>query len=374
MNATIDLENTFTSGVYSKRPVTIVRGSGALVWDAEGREYIDCTAGYGVANIGHARPEIAAAIAGQAQRLITCTEIFYNDVRARLLERLAQLLPEGLTQIFLCNSGTEAVEGALKFARSATGRTGIVATFRGFHGRTMGALSTTWEPHYREPFAPLVPGVSHIRYNDLASADAAINEGTAAVILELVQGEGGVHVACEEYIHSLASLCRERGALLIIDEVQTGFGRTGRLFACQHYDLQPDILCLAKSLAGGVPMGAICLGRRVIESGRITRGIHGSSFGGNPLACAAALATLDILEREALPERAAALGEYALQRLRALHTPLIREVRGRGLLLGIELSRRVQPYLEALGECGVLALPAGQNVIRLLPPLVISEE
>src|SRR6266568_2577312 len=152
MNATIDLENTFTSGVYSKRPVTIVRGSGALVWDAEGREYIDCTAGYGVANIGHARPEIAAAIAGQAQRLITCPEIFYNDVRARLLERLAQLLPEGLTQIFLCNSGTEAVEGALKFARIATGRTGIIATFRGFHGRTMGALSTTWDPHYREPF------------------------------------------------------------------------------------------------------------------------------------------------------------------------------------------------------------------------------
>ncbi len=374
MNAIIELENTYTSGVYAKRPVAIVRGSGALVWDAEGREYIDCIAGHGVANIGHGRPEVAAAIAAQAQRLITCPEIFYNDVRARLLERLAHLVPQELAHIFLCNSGTEAVEGALKFARIATGRTGIVAAFRGFHGRTMGALSTTWEPHYREPFAPLVPGVSHVRYNDLAAADAAINEGTAAVIIELVQGEGGVHVACEEYIHGLASLCRERGALLIVDEVQTGFGRTGRLFACEHYDLQPDILCLAKSLAGGVPMGAICLGRRVMKSGRITRGIHGSSFGGNPLACAAALATLDILEREALPERAAALGEYALERLRALHTPLIREVRGRGLLLGIELSRRVQPYLEALRERGVLALPAGPNVIRLLPPLVISEE
>jgi predicted acetylornithine/succinylornithine family transaminase/N-acetyl-ornithine/N-acetyl-lysine deacetylase len=374
MRTIIDLENACTSGVYSKRPVTIVRGSGALVWDVEGREYIDCTAGYGVANIGHGRPEIAAAIAAQAQRLITCPEIFYNDVRARLLERLVRLLPNGLTQIFLCNSGTEAVEGALKFARIATGRTGIVATFRGFHGRTMGALSTTWEPHYREPFSPLVPGVSHIRYNDYASADAAINEETAAVIIELVQGEGGVHVACEEYIHSLASLCRERGALLIVDEVQTGFGRTGRLFACQHYDLQPDILCLAKSLAGGVPMGAICLGQRVMESGRITRGIHGSSFGGNPLACAAALTTLDILEQETLPERAAALGQYALQRLKTLRSPLIREVRGKGLLLGIELKRRVQPYLEALSEHGVLVLQAGSNVIRLLPPLVISEE
>src|SRR5256714_9243083 len=201
MIATIDLENTYSSGVYSKRPVAIVRGQGALLWDEEGREYIDCTGGYGVANIGHGRPEIAAAIAAQAQRLITCPEIVYNDVRARLLERLAHLTPEGLDHIFLCNSGTEAVEGALKFARLATGRTGIVATLRGFHGRTMGALSTTWEPHYRESFAPLVPEVSHIRYNDLASADAAINENTAAVIIELVQGEGGVHVACEEYIH-----------------------------------------------------------------------------------------------------------------------------------------------------------------------------
>src|SRR5712671_2028413 len=184
MNAIIDLENTYTSGVYSKRPLAIIRGSGALVWDVEGREYIDCTAGYGIANIGHGRPEIAAVIAAQAQRLITCPEIVYNDVRARLLERLAGLTPEGLSHIFLCNSGTEAVEGALKFARLATGRPGIVAALRSFHGRTMGALSTTWEPHYREPFAPLIPAVSHIRFNDLAAAEAVISEETAAVIIE----------------------------------------------------------------------------------------------------------------------------------------------------------------------------------------------
>ncbi|MFL5625363.1 MAG: acetylornithine/succinylornithine family transaminase, partial [Ktedonobacteraceae bacterium] len=373
MIATIELEDTYGSGVYAKRSIAIVRGHGASLWDSEGREYIDCTAGYGVANIGHGRPEVAAAIAAQAQRLITCPEIVYNDMRACLLERLAHLTPQGLSHIFLCNSGTEAVEGSLKFARIATGRTGVVATLRGFHGRTMGALSATWEPQYRQPFAPLVPGISHIRYNDLAAAEAAIDEQTAAVIIELVQGEGGVHVATEEYVRGLASLCRERGALLIVDEVQTGFGRTGRLFACNHYDLQPDILCLAKSLAGGVPMGAVCLGSRVMESGRISRGIHGSSFGGNPLACAAALATLDILEREALPERAATLGAYALERLKALHSPLVREVRGRGLLLGIELRRRAQPYLEALLERGVLALQAGPNVIRLLPPLVITE-
>ncbi|HLH63322.1 MAG TPA: [LysW]-lysine hydrolase [Ktedonobacteraceae bacterium] len=374
MTSTIDRENTYTTGVYSKRPISIVRGSGALVWDEEGREYIDCAAGHGVANIGHGRPEIAAALAAQAHRLITCPEIVYNDMRARLLERLANLTPQGLDHIFLCNSGTEAIEGAFKFARLATGRTGIIATLRSFHGRTMGSLSATWEPHYREPFAPLVPEVTHIRYNDLAAAEAAINEQTAAVIIELVQGEGGVHLANDEYVQGLASLCHERGALLIIDEVQTGFGRTGRLFACHHYDLQPDILCLAKSLAGGVPMGAICLGPRVIESGRITRGVHGSTFGGNPLACAAALTTLDIIQQEALPERAASLGEYALQRLRAIRSPLIREIRGRGLLIGIELTCRSQPYLEKLTQRGVIALLAGPNVIRLLPPLVITQQ
>ncbi len=374
MISTIDLENTYTSGVYGKRRVVITRGSGASLWDEEGREYIDCTAGYGVATIGHGRSEIAAAISAQALRLITCPEILYNDMRAHFLERLAHLTPEGLDHSFLCNSGTEAIEGALKFARLATGRTGVVATLRGFHGRTMGALSATWEPHYREPFAPLVPGVNHIRYNDLAAAEVAIGEETAAVIIELVQGEGGVHVPSDEYVHGLASLCRERGALLIVDEVQTGFGRTGRLFACNHYDLQPDILCLAKSIAGGVPMGAVCLGSRVMESGRIIKGVHGSTFGGNPLACAAALATLDILEQEALPERAATLGAHALERLRAISSPLIREVRGRGLLLGIELTRRAQPYLEALFERGILALQAGPTVIRLLPPLVITEE
>jgi len=373
MSTIIETEDLYTSGVYGKRQIAIVRGKGALLWDADGKEYIDCAAGHGVANIGHGRTEIAAALAAQAQRIITCPEIVYNDVRANLLERLAQVTPEGISHFFLCNSGTEAVEGAFKFARLVTGRTGIIATLRGFHGRSMGALSATWEPHYREPFAPLIPNVTHIRYNNLAAAEDAINDNTAAIILELVQGEGGVHVANEEYIQGVARLCRERGTLLIIDEVQTGFGRTGALFASEQYNVQPDILCLAKSLAGGIPMGAIGLGQRVIESGRITKGVHGSTFGGNPLACAAALATLDIFDREHLAERAATLGAHAMQRLRAIHSPLMRDVRGRGLLIGIELTRKVQPYLETLCQRGILALPAGPNVLRLLPPLVIPE-
>ena len=369
----IETEERYSSGVYSKRQVAIVRGEGALLWDEAGREYIDCVAGHGVANLGHGRPEIAAAISEQALRLVTCPEILYNDTRARLLARLAELVPIEQARIFLCNSGTEAVEGALKFARLATGRTGIVATLRGFHGRSMGALSATWEPHYREPFAPLVPDFTHMRYNNLDAARAAISETTAAVLIELVQGEGGVHPATQEYISGLAEICHERGALLIVDEVQTGFGRTGRLFASQHYGVEPDILCLAKALGGGLPMGAICLGQRVYASGRISKGVHGTTFGGNPVACAAALATLDILERENLSARAAELGAFALQRLRAIHSPLIREVRGSGLLLGIELTTKVQPYLEQLCERGILALPAGPRVLRLLPPLVITQ-
>ncbi|GAC1671936.1 MAG: hypothetical protein PVS3B1_11440 [Ktedonobacteraceae bacterium] len=374
MSTIMERESAHTSGVYGKRPVVIVRGQGATLWDADGREYIDCVAGQGVANIGHGRPEIAAALAAQAQRLITCPEIFYNDVRTRLLERLARLTPEGLTHTFLCNSGTESVEGALKFARLATSRTGIIAALRGFHGRSMGALSATWEPHYREPFAPLIPGVTHMRYNSLEAAQDAITSETAAVLIELVQGECGVYVGDVEYIQGLAALCHERGALLIVDEVQTGFGRTGTMFACEQYGVQPDILCLAKALGGGIPIGAVCLGPRVMESGRIAKGSHGSTFGGNPLAAAAALATLDVLEQEELPARAAELGAYALERLRGLRSPLIREVRGRGLLIGIELKKRVQPYLEALCERGILALPAGPNVLRLLPPLVITRE
>lgn len=374
MQAYMELENAHTSGVYGKRPVAIVRGSGALVWDAEGHEYIDCGGGHGVANLGHGRSEIAEALYQQAQQLITCPESMYNDVRARLLSRLAEVIPAGLDRFFLCNSGTEAVEAAIKFARLATGRSGIVSTIRGFHGRTMGALSATWERSYRAPFEPLVPGVRHVRYNDLSAMEGVVDESVAAVIIELVQGEGGVHVASEEYVRGIADLCRERGALLIVDEVQTGFGRTGTFFACERYQVTPDILCMAKAMAGGVPMGAVALGPRVTGSGRITRGSHGSTFGGNPLACAAALATLDVIEREHLSCRAANLGERALQRLRAIHAPQVRQVRGLGLLIGIELSERVQPYLEALLERGVIALPAGPNVIRLLPPLVITEE
>ncbi len=367
---TIEQEQRHTSGVYPKREVALVRGEGAWLWDEGGSAFLDCTSGHGVANLGHAHPAVAEAVAAQARRLVTCPEVFYNDQRAALLARLSERTPAGLTRFFLCNSGTEAVEGALKIARLHTGRAGIVATMRGFHGRTMGALSATWEPKYRAPFEPLLPGVRHVPFNNLEAAEAAIGEGTAAVLVEIVQGEGGVRPGSADYFQGLRRLCEERGALLIVDEVQTGFGRTGRWFACEHVGVTPDLMCLGKAMAGGVPMGAVAIAERV---GTLPVGSHGSTFGGNPLACAAALAALDAYEREGLIERAAEAGATLLAALRALECPLVREVRGLGLMVGIELKVRVTPLLQALMGHGVLALPAGPMVLRLLPPLVITD-
>ncbi|MEP7356133.1 MAG: acetylornithine/succinylornithine family transaminase [Anaerolineales bacterium] len=363
-------ETLHTSGLYTKRPIAIVRGEGARLWDSDGRQYIDCVGAQGAANLGHAHPTIAEAISAQARTLISCPEMFYNDRRADLITRLTALAPAGMDRVYLCSSGTEAVEAALKFARLVTGRKETVAAMRGFHGRTMGALSATWEKKYREPFEPLVPGFRHIAYNDLAALDQAVTDQTAAVILEVVQGEGGVRPGTPEFLRGAQQLCRERGALLILDEVQTGFGRTGTLFAAEHYDLRPDLLCVAKSMAGGLPMGAVLMGERV---GMLPPSVHGSTFGGNALACAAALATLDVIENEHLAEHAAELGTWFLARLQRIQSPLIREVRGLGLMVGIELKQKVTPYLQALMERGVLALPAGLTVMRFLPPLVISQ-
>jgi len=365
------LEGRYDSALYPKRPLAIVRGEGARLWDADGRAYIDCVGGHGVANVGHANPVVQQAVAEQAKRLMVCPNGFYNDQRAQLLAELVRIAPDGLDRVFLCNSGTEAVEGALKFARLNNGRKKIVAAMRGFHGRTFGALSATWRTAYRQPFEPLVPGFEFVPYNRLERMQNAVNQETAAVILEVVQGEGGVVPGDGAYLRGVQALCQERGALFIVDEVQTGFGRTGRMFASQHYDLQPDLMCLAKSIAGGFPMGAVLLGPRV---GDLPKKAHGTTFGGNPLACAAALATIGYLESEALPQRAAELGERLLAGLQGIDAPIVRDVRGLGLMVAIELKDKAAPYLAALAESGVLALSAGSNVMRFLPPLVISAE
>lgn len=365
------VEDHFSVGVYQKRDLAIVRGRGARVWDEAGREYIDCVAGVGVANVGHCNPAVVQAIQDQAGRLITCNELFYNDARARCLERLNRITPEGIDRFFLCNSGTEAVEGAIKFARMATGRKRVVAAMRGYHGKTFGSLSATWDKKYRDPFAPLVPDFVHVPYNNVAEFQKAIDDQTAAVILEPVQGEGGVRPASAEFFRAVRKACDERGALFIIDEIQTGFGRTGRMFACEHFGVLPDILTMAKGIAGGIPMGAIGVDRRV---GELEKQSHTSTFGGNPLACAAAVAAIDFLTDQDLPRQAGQKGEYFLQRLRAIADPRIREIRGLGLMIGVELKQKAGPIAQAMLREGVLVLLAGSTVLRFLPPLVITRE
>jgi acetylornithine/LysW-gamma-L-lysine aminotransferase len=367
--STIDLARMYELDVYPKRDVVLVRGQGARLWDDAGREYTDCAAGIGVANVGHCNPHVIEAVARQAGRLVTCPGTFDNDVRARLCEHLIRIAPPSLQRVFLCNSGTEAVEAALKLARLATGRTDFVCATRGFHGRTFGALSATHNPKYRQDFEPAVPGFSFVPFNDRPRLEAAVTERTAGIILEVVQGEGGVRVGRSEYFHGLGEWCAQRGALLIIDEVQTGFCRTGKMFASMHYDLRPDILCLAKSIAGGLPMGAVLCSDSVPGP----RGRHGSTFGGNPLCCAAALAAIDYMQAERLDVQAAEKGAYLMHALRQRSLDSVREIRGLGLMVGLELRHRVQPVLKELMAHGILALPAGTTVLRLIPPLVITQ-
>jgi acetylornithine/LysW-gamma-L-lysine aminotransferase len=366
----VELETQYTSGVYSKREVCFVRGNGMRMWDDTGKEYLDFGTGISVANLGHAHPALVAAIAEQAATLMTAPELGYNDKRAQLLATLAEVTPAGLDRFFLCNSGTEAIEAAIKFARLATGRHHFVATMRGFHGRTLGALAATHNAKYREPFKPLVADFAHVPFGNSAKLTAVVNDETAAVILEPVQGEGGVRVGNSRYFKAVRQLCDRHGALLIVDEVQTGMGRTGTLFASEQLGIQPDIIALGKALAGGVPMGATGFTQAVADA--LSPGLHGSTFGGNPLACAAALATFDVIEAENLVENARVMGAYFQERLSEINSPLIREVRGIGLMIGVEMKVRVTPILQALMERGYMVLNAGATVLRFLPPLTIT--
>lgn len=367
----IALENQYSSGVYGKREVALVAGSGATIQDADGNRYIDCSSGYGVAIVGHSHPHVVQAIQAQAATLLATPEFVYNDVRARYEEKLVSHLPGQLNKVYLCNSGAEANEAAIKFARLSTGKTDIIGTVRGFHGRTMGALSATWKKEYKAPFGPLIPGFSHVPYNNLEKMEAAITDQTAAIIVEAIQGEGGVKPSADGYLAGLRALCDQHEMLLIIDEVQTGFGRTGKMFASEHYGIEPDLLSMGKSIAGGVPMGAVGIGARVKN---LAPGLHGSTFGGNPLICAAALANLEAFEQEDIVGQAAEKGGYLLEQLAQIGHPMIREVRGKGMMVGIDLKTRVMPVLKEVQANGVIAMPAGKTVLRLLPPAVITIE
>ncbi|MDH3636078.1 MAG: acetylornithine/succinylornithine family transaminase [Gammaproteobacteria bacterium] len=364
------LEHEYGVPLQAKRDLVAIRGKGACLYDEEGQEYIDCAAGIAVASLGHCHPKLVAAIQQQAETLITCPNIMYNDVRSKLLRKLVEVTPNSLTRAYLCNSGAESIEAALKFARLHTGRSNFVTAMRGFHGRTMGAVSATYTPKYREAFQPLVPGFEYVPFNKIDKLDAAVNDNTAAVMFELVQGEGGVNPIQADYLAAVRKLCSERGTLLIIDEIQTGFCRTGQFFACDHFDLQPDIMCVAKAMAGGVPIGATLLNSEI----NIEPGLHGTTFGGNPLACAAALAAIDIYQTDNLAQRAAELGEYFEEQLQVADLSQVRALRRLGLMIGIELKQKVQDKLAELLAHRIIALPAGPNVIRMLPPLIIERD
>src|SRR5262245_31985699 len=365
-----ELEELHGAGTYHKRKIVIVRGQGARLWSQDGKEYVDCVGGQGAANIGHQNPYVNQALLEQSKKLISCTELFYNDQRGLLLETLARLTPDRISRFFLCNSGAESVEGAFKFARLATGRREIVSTMRGYHGKSMGALSATWNKEYREPFEPLVPGFSHVPFDNLEKTCQAITERTAAFIVEPVQGESGVRPGSREYFQGVEAHCRKMGALLILDEVQTGFCRTGKMFALEHFGIEPDVLCLAKSLGGGVPMGAIGISEAV--SAKLFKLAHTSTFGGNPLACAAANAAIRYMDDFELAQKAHELGQECMSLLRGIDAPKIREVRGLGLIVGVAVKQKAGPYIQQLIERGILVLGAGPTVIRYLPPLVID--
>lgn len=368
MSNSIELQKKYEFNVYPKREINLVKGDNSYVWDDQGRKYIDCVAGHGVANIGHSNEKIAEALAAQARTLITCSGIFYNDVRAKLLQKLIDFVPDGLNRAFFCNSGAETIEAAIKFARFTTQKTDFITAMNGFHGRTFGAMTATFKKEYRDVYEPLVPGFHYVPYNQFEKLADVVDDQTAAIILEVVQGEGGVRIGSKEYFQKVRNLCDEKNILLIVDEVQTSFCRTGHRFAIEHVDVIPDILCVAKALAGGFPMGAVICGDHI----EAPVGKHGTTYGGNPLACSAAIASIDFMVEEKLEQQAEKKGDVFLKMLQEIKSSKIREIRQLGLMVGIELKEKVQSYLQQLMELGILALPAGPTVLRFLPPLTID--
>jgi acetylornithine/N-succinyldiaminopimelate aminotransferase len=371
----IAIEKDHLLQVYRRGAVVFQRGRGCRLFDADGRGYLDLISGVGVAALGHAHPRLAAAIAAQAQELLHTSNLFFHPLQGELAARLSSL--SGLPRAFFCNSGTEAVEASLKFARrywhgQGRPRPGFVALEHSFHGRTMGSLSVTWDDHYRAPFGPLVPDVTFVPADDPVALDAAVTDRTAAVIVEPIQGEGGVRPLTAAMAAAITRACGRTGALLIADEVQCGLGRTGRPFYSGALGLQPDLMAIGKSLGAGVPIAATLFSDRVAASAAF--GDHGSTYGGNLLACRAALVFLDELVDGGLMAHVARVGAHAEARLHALagRHPCIRAVRGAGLMWGVELDRPAAPILDAALQQGLLVNRTAETVIRLLPPYIIT--
>ena len=370
----MDIETRYLANVFSKKPIVLTKGKGALVWDINGKEYVDCSTSYGVALLGHCHPKVVAAIQAQAEQLITCHGAYYNDKRAEFIQKLVAITPKGLDKAFLSNSGAESVECAIKLARKFTGKPKIIALMGAFHGKTMGALSVTWDKKYREPFLPLIPEVKHVAPDNSDKIKEAMTEKTAAIIMEPIRGEGGVRVPPDGYLQEVREICNNRNVLLIFDEVQTSFGRTGKLFGCENWGVTPDIMCLAKPFAGGLPIGITVAKENIMSAFKV--GEHSTTFSGSPLVCAAGSAAIDALVNDKLAENAEKMGKYfkdGLLNLQDKHR-IVKEVRGLGLMLGMELRYDVLNVILKSVNRGVLVLDAGRTVVRLLPPLVINKQ
>ena len=366
-------EDNYLGNMYQRFPVTIERGQGAKLYDINGREYIDCMGGYGVALVGHRNPRVVAALKAQLDKIITVHTSLYNKTREEFLENLMKIAPKGLSQVHMGNSGTEAVEAAIKFARKFTGKTGMVAMNGSYHGKSLGALSITFNPKYRKSFMPLVEKVAFSPFGDIETLRTKIDNDTAFVIMEPIQGESGINVAPPGFLQDVRKLCDERGILLIFDEIQAGLGRTGKMWACDHWNTTPDIICLAKGIAGGVPMSATLTRPDILAA--MSKGEHSSTFGGNPLSCAAGIATIQALTQDGLIENAARVGKFfmdGLEKLKEKHS-IVRDVRGKGMMIGVEMKFEVKDILLDGIQEGVLLLYSGRNILRFLPPLVMSE-
>jgi len=375
----IGLEEQYGAHNYHPLDIVLERGEGVWVWDVDGRRYLDCLAAYSAVNQGHCHPRILQAAITQARRLTLTSRAFRNDQLPLLCEQLHRLT--GMEMVLPMNSGAEAVETALKAARKwgyerkgiAPGAGEIIVCANNFHGRTVTIVSFSTEPQYRDSFGPLTPGFRVVPFGDPAALRDAITPNTCAFLVEPIQGEAGIIIPPSGYLAEARRICREQHVLFIADEIQSGLGRTGALLACMHEHVQPDVLILGKALSGGFyPVSAVLASRDVL--GVFRPGDHGSTFGGNPLACAIARAALDVLVDEHLPERAASLGPYFLERLRAIQAPAVHEVRGQGLWIGMELDRPARPFCERLKDAGVLCKETHERVIRFAPPLVITRE
>ncbi len=373
MNPIEELEESYGAPAFKKFPLTIVRGKGSVVWDSAGKEYIDFMTGIGVALVGHSNDSVVNAIREQADRLITCHGTFYNDARAGFMERLVKAAPEGLGKALLTNSGTESVEAAIKLARRHTARKKIISMKGAFHGKTYGSLSATWNKKYRDPFGPLLEGFEFAEYGDPASLSQLVDNDTAAVLAEPIQGESGVIVPPADYFKQVREICDKAGALLILDEIQTGLGRTGKMWASEHWGVTPDIMTVSKGLGGGLPIGAAVATDEV--AGSLKGGEHTSTFAGNPLSCAAGSATLDFIKQNDLPRQAQEKGgkmKTGLTKIASEHK-LVKEVRGLGLMLAMQTRVDIHSQLLSAEANGVIFAYSGRDTFRFLPALVIQE-